>query len=330
MRFNSLTKMEGDMYFLGADIGGTKTAVVIATEAGEVITVQKGIGSNYQSCGKEKSFTVLNELVEKACSKARILKKDLNYAYFGVAGADLDYDFAVIKTILDQLQIEHHSFENDGLIALRSGTEKGTGILVTCGTGSISYGYNKQEIMRKGGFSSFFGERLGGYYVAGMVASAIIRGEDCRGPKTIMHELLKKHYSVTIEEMMKTEYPDQEYTGPDVHIALINTLYRAAHQHDMAALNILCDISTEVKTIVNAFLKDMTFEKPINLVLEGSVFKNADPILHSMIKTAVGEDFKLVLPDHDPVIGAVLFAMEQAGQQITDDIYRQLITTYVK
>ncbi|MEA1884980.1 MAG: BadF/BadG/BcrA/BcrD ATPase family protein [Thermotogota bacterium] len=318
------------MFFLGADIGGTKTAVVIANESGEILTVQKGIGSNYQSCGKENSFTVLNELVEKACGKAQIQKKDLDHAYFGVAGADLDYDFVVIKTILDQLQIEHHSFENDGLIALRSGTEKGTGILVTCGTGSISYGYNKQKIMRKGGFSSFFGERLGGYYVAGMIASAIIRGEDGRGPKTIMHELLKKQYSVTIQEMMKTEYPDQEYIGPDVHIALISTLYRAAHQHDRAALGILCDISKEVQTIVNAFRMEMTFELPLNLVLEGSVFKYADPILYKMIKTAVGDDYNLVLPDHDPVIGAVLFAMEKAGHKITTDIYRQLITTYVK
>src|SRR6056297_572078 len=322
--------MEGFMLFLGADIGGTKTAVVISNEHGEVLTVQKGIGSNYQSCGKDKSFTVLNELVERACNQAEIKTSDLDYGYFGVAGADLDYDFAVIEMILKQLQIKNFSFENDGFIALRSGTEQGTGILVTCGTGSISYGYNKKDIMRKGGFSDFFGERLGGYFVAGMVASAIIRGEDGRGPKTILHNLLKKNYSVTIQEMMKTEYPDQKYTGPDVHIALISTLYRAAHQFDMAALEILFRISKEVKTIVNAFLKDMTFEKPINLVLEGSVFKNADPILHSMIKTAVGEDFKLVLPDHDPVIGAVLFAMEQAGQQITDDIYRQLITTYVK
>ncbi|MFW6263721.1 MAG: N-acetylglucosamine kinase [Thermotogota bacterium] len=317
------------MFFLGADIGGTKTAVVIANEQGKVLTVQKGIGSNYQSCGKKKSLSVLNELVERACNQAQIKISDLDYAYFGVAGADLDYDFAVIETILKQLRFKSYAFENDGLIALRSGTEKGTGILVTCGTGSISYGYNKREIMRKGGFSSFFGERLGGYFVAGMVASAIIRGEDNRGPKTIMHELLKKHYSVTIQEMMKTEYPDQEYTGPDVHIALITTLYRAANQQDMAALNILCDISAEVKTIVNAFLKDMTFEKPINLVLEGSVFKNADPILHSMIKTAVGKDFRLLLPDHDPVIGAVLFAMEKAGLKITNNIYRQLITTYI-
>lgn len=318
------------MFILGADIGGTKTAVVLATERGKVLTVQKGIGSNYQSCGKEKAFTILNELVEKACLKAQIQKKDLDYAYFGVAGADMDYDFAVIKKILEQLQIEHFDFENDGLIALRSGTEVGTGILVTCGTGSISYGYNQQVIMRKGGFSSFFGERLGGYYVAGMVASAIIRGEDGRGPKSIMHELLKKHYSVTIQEMMKQEYPDQDYTGPDVHISLISTLYRAAHLHDMAALGILYNISKEVQTIVNAFRKEMTFELPINLVLEGSVFKNADPILHTMIKTAVGEDYQLVLPDHDPVIGSVLFAMEKAGQVINDEIYRQLITTYVK
>ncbi len=317
------------MYYLGADIGGTKTALIIADKNGTVLTVQKGIGSNYQGCGKEKSYEVINELAEKAIKDIAIQKNGLDYAFFGVAGADLDYDYAMIDSILNRLQIQPYSFDNDGLIALRSGTEQGTGILVTCGTGSISYGYNQQQIARKGGFSSFFGERLGGYYVAGMVASAIIRGEDGRAPKTIMHDLLKRHYSVTIEEMMKIEYPDQPYRGPNVNISLINTLYRAAHQQDMVAIQILCEITKEVQTISNAFRMDMTFELPINLVLEGSVFKNADSLLLQMIQTAMGSDYRLVLPEHDPVIGAVLFAMEKAGQPVTGSVYQQLIKSYV-
>jgi len=317
------------MNYLGADIGGTKTALIIADNNGTVLTVQKGIGSNYQGCGKEKSFEVIEELLRKAVKAISIQRKELDYAFFGVAGADLDYDYAMIESILNRLQLNPYSFDNDGLIALRSGTESGTGILVTCGTGSISYGYNNKQIIRKGGFSSFFGERLGGYYVAGMVASAIIRGEDGRAPKTIMHDLLKKHYSVSIEEMMKMEYPDQPYRGPNVNISLINTLYQAAHLQDMVAMSILCEITKEVQTIVNAFRMDMQFEFPINLVLEGSVFKNADPLLLHMIKQSLGSDYELVLPKHDPVIGAVLFAMEKAGQPVTDSVYKQLIKTYV-
>lgn len=316
------------MYYLGVDIGGTKTAMIITDETGTVLSFRKGEGSNYQLCGIAASFQVLETTLEGACEEAGIKKQDIDEAFFGVAGADLDYDYEIISEILKRLELKSYHFDNDGLIALRAGVKDGKGILVTCGTGSISFGNNGREIMRKGGFSNFFGERLGGYHVAGMVASAIVRGADGRGSATIMHDLLEKNYSVTIEEMMKTEYPDVPYTGPDVNIALISTLYEAAKLSDMVALTILSEIAGEVVAIVNAFRKDMVFTPLIKVVLEGSVFKHADKLLIDMIRNGLGNDCRVVIPDHDPVTGAVLFALEKNGEIITEEIHENLLKTY--
>ncbi len=317
------------MYFLGVDIGGTKTAVAIADENGEVLSVERGKGSNHQGCGMEESYKIINETLTRACNAIGIEKGAINSSFFGIAGADLDYDYKIINSILERLKLNHYEFDNDGLIALRAGSTDGTGILITCGTGSISFANNGKKIIRKGGFSRFFGERLGGKHVAGLVASAIVRGEDGRGPKSLMHELLKRDYSVTIYEMMKKEYPDIKYTVPDINISLINTLYKAAHLNDFAAIKVLVSLTEEILTIVNSFRADLIFQTPIKLILEGSVFKNADSILIDLIKTALGKDYQIIIPTHDPVIGALLFA---AGRKmdISEDYLKRIVNSYNK
>ena len=289
------------MFFLGVDIGGTKTAAVIT-----------------------------DETIEEVCKDAGIRKNDIHNAYFGIAGVDLDYDIKIIKEILKRIGIKKYAFENDGLIALRSGTVDGKGILVTCGTGSISFANNGEKVLRKGGFSTFFGERLGAGHIARLSASAIIRAKDGRGPKTLMNQLLEKEHSITIEEIMKVEIPDVEYTGPDPVVTLITIIYKAARQNDFVALKILLEITEEVLNIVKSFRADMAFEPVVPVVLEGTVFKKADSILFDLIRSGLGDDFNIIIPKHDPVTGAALFALENVGIMITKPIRERLFNSYEK
>lgn len=318
------------MYFLGVDIGGTKTAAVITDETGEVLSLKKGAGSNYQGCGIEESYKRANHTIEEVCKEAGITKKDIHNAYLGIAGVDLDYDIKIIKGILKRIGIKKYAFENDGLIALRSGTDDGKGILVTCGTGSISFANNGERILRKGGFSTFFGERLGAGYIARLSASAIIRAKDGRGPKTLMKRILEKEHSITVEEMMKKEIPDVDYTGPDPVVTLITIIYKAARKNDFVALKILLKIADEVLNIVKSFRADMTFNPVIPLVLEGTVFKRADSILFDLIRSGLGDEFNVIIPNHDPVTGAALFALENVGITITKPIRERLFNSYEK
>jgi len=316
------------LYFLGVDVGGTKTAAVIADETGQVLSLKIGKGSNYQGCGIEESYKRANQTIESVCKEIGIEKQDIQNAYLGIAGVDLDYDIQIIKGILKRIDLPCYDFENDGLIALRSGTDDGKGILITCGTGSISFGNNGERIIRKGGFSTFFGEQLGARHFARLSASAMMRSKDGRGPKTLMNGILVDKYQITIEEMMKAYIPDVTYSGPDPVITLIQVVYQAARQNDYLAMKILIEIGQEVINICQSFRADMTFIPPIPLVLEGTVFKRADAILLDMIRSGVGEEYNLIIPNHDPVTGAVLFALEGNGITVTNAIREKLFESY--
>ncbi|MFW6263402.1 MAG: N-acetylglucosamine kinase [Thermotogota bacterium] len=316
------------MFFLGVDVGGTKTAAVIADETGRVLSLKIGKGSNYQGCGIEASYKRGNETIEGACKEAGIEKNDIENAFFGIAGVDLDYDIEIIKGILKRIGIKQYAFENDGLIALRSGTDDGKGILITCGTGSISFANNGEKIIRKGGFSTFFGERLGARHIASLSASAMVRAKDGRGPKTLMNNILEDQYNITVEEMIKKDIPDLLYNGPEPIVTLINVVYKGAQQNDYVAFKILIEIVGEIINICQSIRVNMIFNPPIPLVLEGTVFKRAAPILFDLIRSALGKEYKINIPSHDPVTGAVLFAFENAGVKVTKTIQDNLFKSY--
>ncbi|HEY8541460.1 MAG TPA: BadF/BadG/BcrA/BcrD ATPase family protein, partial [Pseudothermotoga sp.] len=119
------------MYFMGVDIGGSKTDVVIADESGKVVSYLRTKGANYQGVGVDQAFEIINQAVNQAMTKAGLKKIDLTYSYFGVAGADMDFEIKITKSILDKLNLEKYSFDNDGRIALRSGTLDDVGILIS-------------------------------------------------------------------------------------------------------------------------------------------------------------------------------------------------------
>lgn len=313
------------MYFLGVDVGGTKTHALIADHEGKVIVFHDGPGANYQGLGVEKAYSNLKDTITEALKKASLKLQDVEAVFFGVAGADFDYEIRIVRTILDRLGLKRYAFDNDGRIALRSGTLNDVGILISCGTGGINYACDGKRMERIGGFSTFFGERLGSYIIAGLVASAIIRGKDGRSNPTKMIQIFESQISMKMEDIMHYEYEGDYEKMREYTILLIKTLFSAAKQHDFVALKILCHIVDEIVDIVRAFRMKLDFTPPIKLVLEGSFFKNADPILLEMISSAVGPEYEIIVPKHPPVVGAVLLAAEFSGHKFDQNAIERLI-----
>ncbi|AEH50540.1 N-acetylglucosamine kinase [Pseudothermotoga thermarum] len=317
------------MYFLGVDVGGTKTDFLLVNAYGDVLCFLKTKGANYQGVGVQKSIEILKDGLNKVLEKSNLSKDDITYTFFGFAGADNEYEIRIVKDILKELRLKNYDFDNDGRVALRSGTLDDIGILISCGTGGINYASDGKKIARIGGYSGFFGERLGSYLIAGKVASAIVRAKDGRDERTIMVDIFEKKIKEPIENIMHHEYEEsgaqklQEYV-----VELIKTLFEAAKQFDYVALKILGEIVQEIVKIVNAFKSNLNFPKPVKLVLEGSFFKNSDPILLKMVQSVLGDEYQLIIPKHPPVFGSVLLAFEKAGikpnQMVLEKIVKQL------
>lgn len=313
------------MYFLGVDVGGTKTHALIVDHEGKVIVFRDGPGANYQGLGVEKAYNNLRDTIAETLKKASLSLQDIEASFFGVAGADFDYEIRIVRAILDRLGLKRYAFDNDGRIALRSGTFDDVGILISCGTGGINYACDGKRMERIGGFSRFFGELLGSYIIAGLVASAIVRGRDGRADPTKMIQMFESQIGGKIEDIMHYEYEGDYEKMREYAILLIKTLFSAAKQYDFVALKILCRIVDEVVNIVRAFRMRLDFSPPIKLVLEGSFFKNADPILLEMVSSAVGPEYEIIVPKHPPVVGAVLLAAEFSSHKFDQDAIERLI-----
>ena len=317
------------MIFLGVDVGGTKTDAILVNDEGKVLSYFRGGPGNYQSIGREKAFREIKRVVDGVLKKIGLEKNDITFAYFGIAGADTVKDFEIIRSILNGLALKRYDFDNDGRIALKSGTFDDIGIMVSCGTGSISYAYDGNNTHRVGGFSSFFGERLGSFYIAGFVMSAIMRSKDGRSPKTKLKKIVENKLKMRVEDLMRYEYFD-ERTSINFVPLVIKSLFEGFNENGFIATKIFINIVEEVLNIVEAHRRVLNFKKPIKLVLEGTFFKRAGKSLIEMIKSALGDEFEVVVPKHDPVIGAILLAMEKAGLLVNRELFDKIVDSYLK
>src|SRR5512145_2988290 len=75
-------------YFLGIDVGSSKTHALIADETGQCIGFGKAGGGNHQGVGYEGLTKVLKKSFEGACQTARLKEALIAGAGFGIAGFD--------------------------------------------------------------------------------------------------------------------------------------------------------------------------------------------------------------------------------------------------
>jgi N-acetylglucosamine kinase-like BadF-type ATPase len=131
-------------YFLGVDVGSSKTHALIADETGKCISFGNAGGGNHQGMGYER----LTEVIQKSFATARqisgVEKDQIAGAGFGVAGYDFPSEredhLEAIRPLGLSSPVE---IVNDGTNGLISGTSHGIGVNVTAGSGVNCRGRGK-------------------------------------------------------------------------------------------------------------------------------------------------------------------------------------------
>ena len=77
-------------FFLGVDLGGTKTHLAIADESGQLVGFGEGGPGNHQSVGYERMYAALYSSLRQALGQAQISPEQITSAAFGIAGYDWD------------------------------------------------------------------------------------------------------------------------------------------------------------------------------------------------------------------------------------------------
>jgi len=299
----------GQSIYIGIDIGNTKTGYITATGSGDVLTYFTGPGTNYHDVGTEETI----KRVSAGYTRALVAGAgfELRGVFVGAAGADTITDYRVLETVFGSVfgAIPYH-FDNDGLVALKNGTEMLPGIVVTCGTGNTNYAVDETgTVLRIGGLSEELGDRMGASSIARATTSAAVRSLDGRDYPTIVPELLVSESDIDSPQDLITRFGDA-----DVVPRVIKVLSEAASRGDGRALSIFWDFTTEILKIVDRFaVRLFPDRKPFRLVLDGPVYSAGYKTFLTMISLAVHARYsaEIVIPETPPVVGALYLAYER-------------------
>ena len=252
-------------FFLGLDLGGTKTKAVVINSKSGIIYESEGKGAGYHAMPLAK---IEKNLVVLIKSIKRNMRGKIVFSCFGFAGADSQEDRIEISSFIKKGKIGKLLgcpvyLHNDVEIILPSVTEKNKGIAVIGGTGCNFYGMNKNKEAYASGLNCFISDEGSGFDIGLKVLRAAVRSFDGRGQKTILESLVKEKANIkNIRDLVDVVYAkDFEKTTIAGFAPLAE---KAADKGDKIAKQILISAAGEyilgIKAVANKVgLKDKEF-----------------------------------------------------------------------
>jgi N-acetylglucosamine kinase-like BadF-type ATPase len=251
-----------------------------------------------------------------------VAKEDVAFAYFGLAGADRKPDYNILRPMIASLGYERHAIACDTMIGMRAGTRRFYGAVIISGTGFNAAARNAQgEELQYGGFGYLFGDGMGsGTDLAVHAFRSAVRCWEGREQSTLLASLVPECLGYDSVQVMYDDYLDNGKRPPK---ELAKLMFEAAGAGDQVAARILREAGLEHGNAVNALIKRLGMEaETYDVVLTGSVLsRGCSPHMIDAIKEAVGAaapNASVVKLSADPVIGAVMSAMDSSGHAIDD------------
>lgn len=302
-------------YFLGVDVGSSKTHALIADETGQCISLGHAGGGNHQSRGYERLTEVLQKSFATAIQVSGSEKGQIAGAGFGVAGYDFpsekeDHLRAIASLGLSCLV----EVINDGANGLISGTSRGVGVNVTAGSGVNCRGRGKNgKEGRVVGNGIDFGEHGGAIEIVYRARQFVNYAWIKRIPPTKLTKILMEATHAKDEvDLMEGLSNEQYHLFPYLAVEIV----KAAQEGDQAALEVIRWSGEELGWLAVSVARQIEMENDeVEIVQSGSVFNAGDIIIEPMcniIKKYVPKA-KMIRLDGPPVVGPLMLGMQMAG-----------------
>jgi N-acetylglucosamine kinase-like BadF-type ATPase len=317
-------------YYLGIDIGATKTAALIADENGNQIGTGQGGSGNHETVGFDGMEQAMREALNGAISKANIQVDQIAGAGFGIAGYDWSAEEPYMQKTISNLGLNApFKMVNDVVLGLLGGASEGWGVAVVSGTGCNCRGWDKEH-KREGrvtGYGVLMGEGAGGSELINHTMQVIGYSWTKRLPPTALADAFINHVGAKdledlIEGYTKGLYAIGADTAPIV--------FQTANQGDLIACEIVKWAGVELGEMANAVIRQLNFENlEFEIALIGSMFKSGEPLITPMRETihAIAPAAKLIRAEVKPVVGAVLLGMEASGISLSLEDRNQIKTS---
>lgn len=309
-------------YYLGADVGATKTHVLVVDREGVVVGFGKSGPGNHETVGYEGLQKALSDATAQALAAANLDKDMISGSGFGVAGYDWPSEKEATDMAIRTLGLKSPvEIVNDTILGLMAGSMQGWGVAVVSGTGCNCRGWDKSH-KREGrvvGRSSLAGEWAGGTELMEKVVQALAYEWTQRGPHTELTNILIKYTGASSLADLLEGYFEEKYV---LNASAANLVFQAAAEGDQVAQDIIRWAGCELGELAKAVIRQLEFETlEFEIVLVGGMFGGGSLLIEPMRETiqaiAPGAQLRrLVAP---PVVGAVLLGMEVACCKPSDE-----------
>ena len=314
-------------YFLGIDVGSSKTHALIVDEIGQCVGFGKSGGGNHQNAGYERLSDVLHESFAQAREMSGVEAASITGAGFGVAGydfpSDRDRHLQAIASLGLACPME---VVNDGLNGLLAGATHGIGVNVTAGSSNNCRGRGKDgKEGRIVGNGIMFGEFGGAYEIAARGLQMVNYAWIKRIPPTALTQIYIEALGAKDEADLVAGLSNSQYhLFPSLAVKVID----AARDGDSAACEVMKWAGEELGWLAVSVARQIEMQDDeVEIIQSGSVFQAGDIITNPMKELVLTHcpKARLIQLEGPPVVGAVILGMERAnfdGYAIRENIVR--------
>jgi glucosamine kinase len=290
---------------IGADVGGTKTAVGVSLD-GKLVGRAEGPGAAVRPGRALASASAIVEVVRAALSNAGRLQGDV--LVVGAAGAGRPPERDELRTALRNENIASYVMVTTDIeIALAGAFAEGPGIVVSAGTGSVAVGRDaKGNRHRIGGYGWQMGDEGSGYAIGRASLGAVSRARDGRSPPTALSDrILQATRSADFDALVRWAAG----ASPAEVAALAPHVLAVAATGDTLAQGIAEYAARELSQLAICLLPRMEITPPIPVALTGGLLVPDQPLRRALVaKLREEQSFRPTETPVDAVGGALRLA----------------------
>ncbi len=303
-------------YYLGIDVGGSKTHALISDENGNALGFGETGPGNHESVGYAGLVAAMQEATKLACEQAGVSPDGISGGGFGIAGYDWPSERQPTLDAIATLGI-HAPVEavNDAVVGLLAGAQHGWGVGVDAGTGDNVHGLDEEgKLAHMTGCGMMFGEYGGAGTVVMRAIQMISYQWSQRGPATRLSEAFMQLTGArTLDDLLEGlalgKYAYWADTAPLV--------VKVAEEGDEVARKAIAWVAHELGDSTLAISRQLKFlSREFEIVLIGSMFNAGavfiEPFKETVLREAKKAKFiRLTVP---PVVGGVLLGLKVSGE----------------
>ncbi len=318
--------MTGRAAVLAVDGGNSKTDLALVAADGALLARVRGPTTSHQQVELGVAMERLADLAREA-SRAASAELPASVGSYCIAGADFPSDVRTLERAIAALGLAGRSVvRNDAFAALRAGTESGWGVVVICGAGVNAVGRGPSgKTARLAGIGDLSGDWGGGYGLGVAALGAAVRARDGRGPRTVLAELVPRHFGLTRPaDVARRLYEARVDARRLEDVAPI--VFDAAGEGDAVARGIVDRLADELAVMAIAIARQLHVTRlDFDIVLTGGVFNAVDRPFYARLTERVAGALprarlrRLTAP---PVFGSALLGLDMLGTPSTGAISR--------